>query len=112
MLPKTMNAIEIIRAGGPEVLVPSTRSVPQPEAGQVLIKVAYAGINRHDVGQRVRGHGPTGATDIPGLEVSDEVVATGSGAGERRRLCRVLHRRSCSKFRMSPGSTAIVERDG
>jgi len=79
MLPSTMNAITIVRAGGPEVLQPVTRPVPQPAAGQVLIKVAFAGINRHDCGQRLRGFGPPGATDIPGLEVAGEVVATGPG---------------------------------
>jgi putative PIG3 family NAD(P)H quinone oxidoreductase len=79
MLPDTMTAIEITRAGGPEVLKPATRPVPKPEAGQVLIKVAFAGVNRHDCGQRNRGFGPKGATDIPGLEVSGEVVAIGAG---------------------------------
>lgn len=79
MLPATMTTILIARAGGPEVLQPATRPVPQPDAGQVLIKVAYAGVNRHDCGQRNRGHGPAGATDIPGLEVAGEVVATGAG---------------------------------
>lgn len=79
MLPSTMNAITIVRGGGPEVLEPVTRPLPQPAAGQVLIKVAYAGINRHDCGQRKRGFGPPGATDIPGLEVAGEVAAVGSG---------------------------------
>ncbi len=79
MLPQTMAAIEITQAGGPEVLKPATRPVPQAGAGQVLIKVAYAGINRHDCGQRNRGFGPKGATDIPGLEVAGEVVAVGTG---------------------------------
>jgi NADPH2:quinone reductase len=87
-LPATMTAIEITRPGGPEVLKPTTRPVPQPKAGEVLIKVAYAGINRHDCGQRIRGFGPKDATDIPGLEVSGEIVATGEGvtrwkAGDR-----------------------------
>ena len=77
MLPATMNAIIIARAGGPEVLEAVTRPVPQPKAGEVLIKVAYAGINRHDCGQRKRGFGPPGATDIPGLEVSGTVAAVG-----------------------------------
>ena len=79
MLPDTMKAIEIIKAGGPEVLKETLRPVPPPEAGQVLIKVAFAGVNRHDCGQRKRGFGPKGATDIPGLEVSGEVVAVGAG---------------------------------
>src|SRR5689334_22712206 len=78
-LPTSMTAINIVRAGGPEVLEPTARPVPAPQAAQVLIKVAYAGINRHDCGQRARGHGPKGATDIPGLEVSGEIAATGAG---------------------------------
>ena len=79
MLPQTMNAIEITHAGGPDVLQPTARPVPQPAAGQVLIKVAYAGVNRHDCGQRNRGFGPKGATDIPGLEVAGEIAAVGEG---------------------------------
>ena len=93
-LPETMTAIEITRAGGPEVLKPTTRPVPQPKAGEVLIEVAYAGINRHDCGQRIRGSGPKGATDIPGLEVSGEVAAVGEGvtrwkAGDR--VCALVN---------------------
>ena len=79
MLPSTMTAINITAPGGPEVLRPQERPVPRPGAGQVLIKVAYAGINRHDCGQRKRGHGPAGTTDIPGLEVAGEVAETGAG---------------------------------
>jgi len=79
MQPASMTAIEITKAGGPEVLKPTTRPVPQPAAGQVLIKVAYGGVNRHDCGQRNRGFGPKGATDIPGLEVAGEVAAVGAG---------------------------------
>ncbi len=79
MLPSTMNAITIARAGGPEVLEPVTRPLPKPGDGQVLIKIAFAGINRHDCGQRIRGFGPPGATDIPGLEVAGEVAAVGAG---------------------------------
>ena len=94
MLPSTMTAISIVRAGGPEVLQPSTRPLPQPGAGEVLIKVAYAGINRHDCGQRNRGFGPRGATDIPGLEVAGEVVATGSGVTRWKtgnRVCALVN---------------------
>ncbi len=79
MLPATMTAITITAAGGPEMLVPEQRPVPKPDAGQVLIKVAYAGINRHDCSQRKRGFGPKNATDIPGLEVAGEIVAVGAG---------------------------------
>jgi NADPH2:quinone reductase len=94
MLPSTMNAITIARAGGPEVLEPITRPVPQPAQGQVLIKVAFAGVNRHDCGQRIRGFGPPGATDIPGLEVAGEIAAVGPGvtrwkAGDR--VCALVN---------------------
>lgn len=78
-LPQTMTAISITRPGGPEVLEPITRPVPQPGDRQVLIKVAYGGINRHDCGQRNRGSAPPGATDIPGLEVAGVVAAVGAG---------------------------------
>jgi putative PIG3 family NAD(P)H quinone oxidoreductase len=79
MPPDTMTAISIVRAGGPECLKPESRPVPRPRAGEVLIEVAYAGINRHDCSQRKRGFGPKGATDIPGLEVAGEVVEVGAG---------------------------------
>ena len=94
MLPADMNAITIVRAGGPEVLQSITRPLPQPAAGQVLIKVAFAGINRHDCGQRIRGFGPPGATDIPGLEVAGEVAATGPGVTRWRtgdRVCALVN---------------------
>ena len=94
MLPTNMTAITISRPGGPEVLIPEQRPVPRPAAGQVLVKVAFAGINRHDCGQRMRGHGPAGATDIPGLEVAGEVVETGAGATRWKtgdRVCALVN---------------------
>ncbi len=94
MLPQTMTAITITRAGGPEVLQTVTRPVPEPAAGEVLVKVAYAGVNRHDCGQRIRGFGPPGATDIPGLEVSGEVVAAGAGVTRWKpgdRVCALVN---------------------
>lgn len=76
----TMRAIEISKPGGPEVLTPTTRPVPQPAAGQVVIRVAYAGVNRPDALQRAGMYAPPpGASDLPGLEASGEVVATGAG---------------------------------
>ncbi len=89
-----MTAISIVRAGGPEVLRATTRPVPDPAADQLLIKVAYVGVNRHDCGQRARGHGPAGATDIPGLEVAGEVVAIGTGATHWKlgdRVCALVN---------------------
>lgn len=79
-LPTTMRAVEITQPGGPEVLVPTTRPVPQPAAGEVLIKVAVAGVNRPDVVQRQGLYPPPpGASDLPGLEVSGTIAALGDG---------------------------------
>ena len=81
-LPETMTAIEIREPGGPEVLVPARRPLPAPGDGEVLIKVAAAGVNRPDVLQRQGGYPPPpGASDIPGLEVAGTIVALGSNAG-------------------------------
>src|SRR5947209_4565308 len=80
-LPAQMTVIGISKPGGPEVLLPETRAVPSPGAGEILIKVAAAGVNRPDVAQRSGSYPPPpGASDLPGLEVSGEVVALGPGA--------------------------------
>jgi NADPH:quinone reductase len=84
-LPDMMTAIEISTPGGPEVLKPCQRPIPTPAPGEVLLKVAYAGVNRPDVVQRKGLYPPPpGASDLPGLEVSGTVVAVGDGvdAGE------------------------------
>ncbi len=82
-LPATMTAIEIREPGGPEVLVPGTRPVPEPSAGEVLVKVAAAGVNRPDVLQRQGNYPPPpGASDIPGLEIAGTVVALGPEVSE------------------------------
>lgn len=78
-LPGHMRAIEIRAPGGPEELVLTTRPVPQPGAGEVLVRVAAAGVNRPDVMQRQgRYPPPPGASDIPGMEISGIVVARGT----------------------------------
>jgi len=75
-----MVAVEIAGYGGPEVLKPTRRPKPKPEAGEVLIEVAAAGVNRPDVLQRQGGYKPPpGASDIPGLEIAGRVVALGDG---------------------------------
>src|ERR1700745_2663855 len=80
-LPATMTAITIRAPGGPEMLVPEQRPMPAPAPGEVLVKVAAAGVNRPDVMQRMGLYPPPkGATDIPGLEFAGEVVALGAGA--------------------------------
>jgi NADPH2:quinone reductase len=75
-----MTVIEISKPGGPEVLVPVERPVPSPSHGEVLIKVAAAGVNRPDVMQRKGQYPPPpGASDIPGLEIAGTVAAVGPG---------------------------------
>lgn len=70
-----MRAIEIVQPGGPEVLKPGERPIPVLKAGEVLIKVHAAGVNRPDVLQRTGNYPvPPGASDIPGLEVAGEIV--------------------------------------
>ncbi|KFC66504.1 Alcohol dehydrogenase, zinc-binding domain protein [Bosea sp. LC85] len=81
-LPEMMTAIGFTAPGGPDVLRPETRPVPKPAAGEVLVEVAAAGINRPDVLQRLGGYAPPpGASDIPGLEIAGQVVAVGNGVG-------------------------------
>ena len=79
-VPTTMIAIDPAEPGGPEVLVPVERPVPVPGAGEVLLRVAAAGINRPDVMQRKGLYPPPpGAPSIPGLEISGHIVAVGQG---------------------------------
>jgi len=84
-LPAQMTAIAISKPGGPEVLVPEQRPVPKPGPNEILIKVAAAGVNRPDVLQRLGLYPvPPGASDLPGLEISGEVVALGEGVTKRK----------------------------
>src|SRR5271170_7068252 len=81
MVPREMQVVEIAAPGGPDQLRIAVRPVPQPGEGEVLIRVAAAGVNRPDVMQREgRYPPPPGASDIPGLEVAGEIVALGPGA--------------------------------
>jgi NADPH2:quinone reductase len=84
-LPATMTVMAIPKPGGPEALVAEQRPLPTLAAGEILIRVAAAGVNRPDVLQR-QGHypPPPGASDLPGLEVAGEVVAVGEGAARFR----------------------------
>jgi NADPH:quinone reductase len=79
-VPATMKCVEISTPGGPEVLKPATRPTPKPAAGEVLVKVAAAGVNRPDVLQRYGKYpAPAGASDLPGLEIAGTVAALGEG---------------------------------
>src|SRR5579862_2031883 len=93
-LPATMTAVEIATPGGPEVLQPVIRPVPRPGAGEVLIKVEAAGVNRPDIVQRLGYYPPPpGASDLPGLEVAGELVAHGlgvHGVAVGDRVCALL----------------------
>ena len=77
---ETMQAVEITKAGGPEVLKPTTRPRPAPRAGEVVIRLAYAGVNRPDALQRAGMYAPPPtASDLPGLEGAGEIAAIGEG---------------------------------
>src|SRR3981189_1958288 len=84
-LPAQMTVVGISKPGGPEVLVPETRSVPAPGPNEILIKVQAAGVNRPDVAQRSGSYPPPpGASDLPGLEIAGEVAAAGPGASNHK----------------------------
>jgi len=78
MLPETMLAMEITVHGPPDVLQPARRPVPVPAGNEVLIEVAAAGVNRPDVMQRKGLYPPpSGASDLPGLEIAGRIAALG-----------------------------------
>lgn len=84
-LPQTMRAVEITRPGGPEVLAVCSQPVPVPGHGQILIKVAYAGVNRPDALQRAGAYAPPpSASPLPGLEASGHVAGVGPGVSDWR----------------------------
>ena len=78
-----MNAVEITEPGGPDVLRLTRRPIPSPSAGDVVIKVAFAGVNRPDALQRAGLYAPPPtASDLPGLEAAGEIVAIGDGVSD------------------------------
>ena len=84
-IPQTMQAIAIREPGGPEVLELREHETPQPEAGQILVKIAAAGVNRPDILQRQGAYPPPpGAPEIPGLEISGIVVALAENADRHK----------------------------
>jgi NADPH:quinone reductase len=90
VIPRTMTAVEIREPGPPQVLRAVERAVPEPGSGEVLIRVAAAGVNRPDVLQRKGLYPPpAGVTDIPGLEVAGEVVRLGPDVREPQQGARV-----------------------
>src|SRR2546430_1207805 len=97
-IPETMRVVEITQPGGPEVLKIATRPVPRPKQGELLVKVAAAGVNRPDTMQRAGNYPvPPGASDIPGLELAGSIAAIGE---------------SVARWRVGDRVTALVQGGG
>jgi len=115
-LPDTMAAVEITAPGGPEVLKPTRRPVPQPGAGEVLIEVEAAGVNRPDVLQRLgRYDPPPGTSELPGLEIAGRVAALGPGVTERQvgdRVCALVAGGGYAEYCVAPTGQCLPMPDG
>ncbi|HWA37141.1 MAG TPA: NAD(P)H-quinone oxidoreductase [Burkholderiales bacterium] len=106
-----MRAVEVSAPGGPEVLKPVERPLPSPRAGEILIKVAAAGVNRPDVLQRMGLYAvPPDASDLPGLEVAGEVVSVGDQVSKTRvgdKVCALVHGGGYAEYCTAPEGTAL-----
>lgn len=110
-LPKMMRAVKISQPGGPETLQPSSEKVPTPRAGEVLLKLAYAGVNRPDALQRAGAYDPpVGASPLPGLEGAGEVVAVGPGVSGIElgdQLCALLPGGGYAEYVTTPAAHCL-----
>ena len=110
-----MRAVEIREFGGPEVLVETERPMPSPAAGEVLIRVSAAGVNRPDVFQRKGGYAPPpGASDLPGLEVAGVVVGCGPGVTrwhEGDQVCALLAGGGYATYAVAPEGQCLPRPD-
>ncbi len=110
-LPEQMMAVEITRPGGPEVLMPAQRPLPQAGPGEVLIRVAAAGVNRPDCLQRQGAYPPPpGASPLPGLEVAGTVAAVGEGIKDWKigdKLCALLAGGGYAQFCVAPAGQCL-----
>ncbi|MEL6915230.1 MAG: NAD(P)H-quinone oxidoreductase [Pseudomonadota bacterium] len=115
-MPETMRAIEISRPGGPDMLVETTRPRPVAGEGQVVIRVAYAGVNRPDALQRAGAYNPPpGASDLPGLEAAGEVVEVGPGAegvAPGDRVCALLPGGGYAEYVATPAAHCLPVPEG
>ena len=115
-LPETMRAIEISAPGGPDVLTATTRPVPRPAAGQILIAIDHAGVNRPDALQRAGAYDPPpGASDLPGLECAGVVAAVGAGVSRwdvGDRVCALLPGGGYADYAVTPADHALRIPDG
>ncbi|WP_113911446.1 NAD(P)H-quinone oxidoreductase [Roseovarius dicentrarchi] len=113
---ESMQAVEITEAGGPDVLRLCTRRRPEPRAGEVVIRVAYAGVNRPDALQRAGAYAPPkGASDLPGLEASGEVVIVGDGVTDWKvgdRVCALLPGGGYAEYVATPAAHCLPVPDG
>ena len=114
-IPDTMTCIDPENAGVPEVLRPVERPVPAPAPGEVLIRVAAAGVNRPDVMQRQGLYPPPkGAPSIPGLEIAGEVVASGEGVSSDwagRRVCALVAGGGYAEYCAAPVAQCLIVPD-
>ena len=110
-IPETMQAIDPEAHGGPEVLRLVERPVPQPQSGEVLIRVAAAGVNRPDVLQRKGGYPPPpGAPSIMGLEVSGTVVSVGEGVEDTmigQPVCALIAGGGYAEYAVAPAGQCL-----
>lgn len=115
-IPETMQCIEIPEPGGPEALKLGTRPVPEPGHGEILVKVASAGVNRPDVMQRQGVYPPPpGASDILGLEIAGTVAKVGAGVAEWREgdeVCALVTGGGYAEYCPAPAAQVLPVPEG
>ncbi|MBS0337980.1 MAG: NAD(P)H-quinone oxidoreductase [Proteobacteria bacterium] len=106
-----MRAVEISHPGGPEVLKPSERALPQPKPHEILVKVAAAGVNRPDILQRMGLYAvPPDASDLPGLEIAGTVAAVGANVTMWKvgdQVCALTHGGGYAEYCVTPEVQAL-----
>ncbi|MDZ4730177.1 MAG: NAD(P)H-quinone oxidoreductase [Xanthomonadales bacterium] len=111
-LPEKMRAVEISQPGGPEVLLATERPLPTPQRGEILVRVAAAGVNRPDILQRKGLYPvPPNASDLPGLEIAGEVVASGPQAirwNNGDAVCALTHGGGYAEYCVVPEGQALA----
>ncbi|MBF9032746.1 zinc-binding dehydrogenase [Rhodobacterales bacterium HKCCE2091] len=112
----SMRVVEISEPGGPEVLVPAERPVPEPGAGQILIAVDHAGVNRPDALQRAGNYAPPkGASELPGLEAAGTVAAVGPGVARWKvgdAVCALLPGGGYAEYALTHQDHALAVPEG
>src|SRR5262245_9873210 len=110
-LPRLMHAIEISQPGPPDVLRLVERTVPEPSGGEVLVRVAAAGVNRPDLMQRLGKYPPpAGASDVPGLEIAGTIVALGNDVSRWRiddHVCALVAGGGYAEYCVAPATQCL-----